>query len=401
MQFARLSNCLSPAHFPSSIPRRGRSLAGFAALWLLAGCGQPPAEDAGRILPVRVTAVEGSTSYLAERRYLGEVEAGRAGPVGFEVAGTVARLEVDVGDAFAAGEPLAWLDTARLEASADEAEATLAEARIALEFARTTLERSRTARAAEAVSPQTLDERENAVRLAEARVARAEAARRRVEVDLAKSVLRAPYAGSVDARHLDEGAIASPGQPVFTLKARDDIEIRFAVPPAQAERLAVGDRLAFSLAGEVDEGTVLRIRQARDARTRGVDVFLGVSAQSALQARLRPGTLVAVEHAVAHAAAGFWLPRSALTEGTRGLWACFVASPLGETQRLTGATHRLARVDLEWLHADGERVYLRGPLSPGDAVVTTGLHRLVPDQRVRLLEATEEDPAHVGPLALR
>ena len=81
---------------------------------------------------------------------------------------------------------------------------------------------------------------------------------------------------------------------------------------------------------------------------------------------------------------GTWLPLSALTESSRGLWAAYVAVELPAQENTDGATHRLLRRDVEIVHTDSERVFVRGTLADGDAVVREGLQRLVPGQRVRL-----------------
>jgi multidrug efflux pump subunit AcrA (membrane-fusion protein) len=45
------------------------------------------------------------------------------------------------------------------------------------------------------------------------------------------------------------------------------------------------------------------------------------------------------------------------------------------------------RRELEVLHASGDRVYVRGTLQPGDAVVTDGTQRIVPGLAARTAEA--------------
>ena len=44
------------------------------------------------------------------------------------------------------------------------------------------------------------------------------------------------------------------------------------------------------------------------------------------------------------------------------------------------------RLELEVLHADGERAFVRGTVSGDERIVVTGAHRLVPGQRVRPVE---------------
>ena len=49
-----------------------------------------------------------------------------------------------------------------------------------------------------------------------------------------------------------------------------------------------------------------------------------------------------------------------------------------------GARHRVERRQVEVVHAAADRAFVRGALRTGERVVTTGIHRLVPGQRVRV-----------------
>ena len=75
------------------------------------------------------------------------------------------------------------------------------------------------------------------------------------------------------------------------------------------------------------------------------------------------------------------LPLTALTESSRGIWAVYVAEP-GATEGGPDDASVLSRRQVELLHLVGENVYVRGTLEPGERVVSAGLHRLVPGQRV-------------------
>ncbi len=79
---------------------------------------------------------------------------------------------------------------------------------------------------------------------------------------------------------------------------------------------------------------------------------------------------------------------TALTEGSRGLWACYVATLIDDSERVGTETHRLRRRELEIIHQDADRVYVRVTLNDGELVIVEGLHRLVQDLPVRL--ANEE-----------
>jgi hypothetical protein len=74
---------------------------------------------------------------------------------------------------------------------------------------------------------------------------------------------------------------------------------------------------------------------------------------------------------------GAWLPRAALSEGVRGLWTVFlvVARPEGLFTR---------REAVELLHAETDRVFVRGAFPTGAKVVLSGSHRLADGQAVVL-----------------
>ncbi|MCC5839988.1 MAG: efflux RND transporter periplasmic adaptor subunit [Opitutales bacterium] len=359
---------------------------GLAVLLLaLAGCTREAATVPERATPVWARAVAAEKGYTAERVFVGVVRARRSGEVGFEVAGTINGLAVEVGDAVAPGDVLARLDTRRLEARLAEARAAEAEAHSQLALARSTLQRTQEARRLNAVSQQAEDEAMNTMTGAEARLARTAALVEVIEVDLEKSVLRAPYAATIDVRLVDLGASIAPGQPILRLVSNGQPEIRFTASADAAAHWQLGDRMRVTAPGWEGEGTLTRVRGQRDAQTRAVEAFLELDVAAGAP---RPETVVTVRIERPVVQAGFWLERQALTEGTRGLWACFVAVPVSGETPPGGPTHRLERVDLEWLHAAGDRVFVRGPLQSGNVVVREGLHRLTPGLGVRLVDNT-------------
>ena len=74
---------------------------------------------------------------------------------------------------------------------------------------------------------------------------------------------------------------------------------------------------------------------------------------------------------------GYWVPASALTPNRRGLWAVYVA--VGE-----GATSTVATRDVELLHTDGGRSFVRGTLEDGEEVIVSGGHKVVAGQKVAI-----------------
>jgi len=151
-------------------------------------------------------------------------------------------------------------------------------------------------------------------------------------------------------------------------------EVRVGISVALAKSLKIGDELVVRADGRELSATLRALLPARNRETRTVDVILTLEAK---ENALRHGDLVELELSQAIEKSGFWLPRSALTESSRGLWASYVATP-------SSSTHILKRRELELLHVDGDSVFVRGTLTSGELVVTEGLQRLVPNQRVAL-----------------
>ena len=100
-----------------------------------------------------------------------------------------------------------------------------------------------------------------------------------------------------------------------------------------------GDVFAFEAqhgagSGQPMSAVVERLLPQRNQRTRTVDVIFSVEQESAFAdqgtARLRDGDLVEVPVARSIPESGVWLPRSALTESARGLWAAYALVQLAE-----------------------------------------------------------------------
>lgn len=361
----------------------------------LSGCGEGEKSGPGGIVtPVAYERVKFEEAYVANRQAIGEVRALRESAIGFEVAGSIEEMGVDVGSEVGAGDELARLDTERLQVRLREARAQVKQARAEEELAAATLTRVQAVRRLEGFSRQAEDEAETRLTAARAQLERAQAAVAAIEVDLRKAILRAPYAATVEARLSDLGTTVAPGQAVLQLIQRGGKEIRFSVPSQVAQTLQIGQEIQFSQ-GERSMGTdtfaskgtgkISRIRGQADGRTRAIDVFLEVEDNAA--GGLRLGSMVRVSLPMEVQERGFWLSRQALTKGTRGLWACFVAMEVEAAvngNEAASATHRLERMDLELLYEEAERVFVRGNLQTGDAVVKGGLQRLVAGLSVRL-----------------
>ena len=208
-------------------------------------------------------------------------------------------------------------------------------------------------------------------------MAQIEASLRNLDVSISKSVIYAPFSGRVSLRLVDEGVVVSPGQSVMRLVEGNALEARIGVPAQMANRITNGSKQTVEVDGQLFEGQITaRLPELENAsQTVTVVVALSPDAQPTIGATAR------LSLRDQQSETGYWLPTSALVAGERGLWSAYVLDPPEE-----GTADNLfavARREVEVLYTEADRAFVRGLLQPGDAVITSGTHRLVPGQLVQ------------------
>lgn len=337
-------------------------------------------------LAVRTLTVEPAEGYALRRIFTGRVEANRTSRLGLERAGLLQEVLVREGDAVSTGQVVARLDTSLLEARRRELEAALDDARASLALAQATLRRYRDSVDDGAVTRQALDEAQESKGAAQATVDVAKARIASVDLDIAKSELRAPFYGIVTGRFADEGRVLPAGNPVLELQESAIPEIRVGIAGGLADTLRPGQEYALSWRSQVFPARLRAVLPVRALGTRTRDaLFEPIDPPGNLHA----GELVEFELSQWLDEKGLWLPLSALAVGPRGLWQAYVTEPVNEfTPNGLIADNRIAPRPVEVLYQDGDRVFVRGSLFAGDRVVSVGLQRVVPGQLVRVLDDT-------------
>jgi RND family efflux transporter MFP subunit len=187
---------------------RAIGLAALAAL--LTACSPEPAPVAPNVRPAYVVEVRTGGGEALE--WAGEVRAARRAELGFAVAGRVAAVAVEVGDAVRAGQVLARLDEQPLRAQLAAAAAEQARAEAQQAEARQRWQRLSTARQAGAASAAEAGAAQAELATAEAALQAAQAQRALAAWQLEQATLRAPMAGVVGARQLEPGRAPAPGR---------------------------------------------------------------------------------------------------------------------------------------------------------------------------------------------
>ena len=339
----------------------------------LSGCDAAESHASAEPVPLRVETLEVREldNYDVRRVFSGTIRSRRASQLGFERPGLVTGVFVEEGDVVREGQLIARLDTAQLRAARRRVSASLKEAEAGVGISTLTADRLQKLANEQYISRQSADEARFGLQAAEAKRLELRAALAQIDVDLAKSKLVAPFAGVVSQRLVDEGTVVAAGSPVVRFRESDEREAVIGVP--RTVPIAIGSTQELIVDGRPFEAPVTALINDVNARTRTVTAIIDLPADI----EAADGQVIDLVHRRRVADSGFWVPITALTEGLRGMWTVYSVERDGDT----GVVRREA---VEVLHAETDRAFVRGTLEASDEVISNGLHRVVPGQRVNL-----------------
>jgi RND family efflux transporter MFP subunit len=225
----------------------------------LASCGEEETSRASAPLPKLETHIVAAGDARAGRSWDGVVEAVHEAVLSAQTSGRVTAVDVDVNDRVVAGQTLLRLSVVEQQAGVDAARAQLRAAEAAV------VEAERSHRRFAALAKDKLVSQAQFDQTRAARDA-ANAARDAARAQLSSAgqgadytVVRAPYAGIVAARNVEQGEAVAPGQSLLTVYAPDDLRIEVRVPQSDADaiRLQPGARVVFDRGVSVDARQVI------------------------------------------------------------------------------------------------------------------------------------------------
>ena len=376
-------------------------------------------------LTVETMTIESVNSYQVSRNYTGTIASRRNTKVSFEHSGEVVQIFVREGQTISKGTPLAILNNSSLKikqqellairiqavAKLQEMEAgvrieTIEAAKAQVKIQEASLEHSKTrsirrqqlfeqggisredldeAIAFTKISQARLDEanskldellagtRNEQILAQQAIIAQHDAQLANLEIELNKGILKAPFNGTIDTRLVDEGTVVNAGQPVLEILENQALEAHIGVPPEVASKLTIGSEHIITIGEDNYTGVISSILPKIDPQTQTVTVILQLLTNNTNT--IISGQIVRLNLNQNINSLGYWLPTQALIKGDKGLWSCYV---LGEEKSLDNkSVFILESRDIEILHTQGDRVFVRGTIQDNDKVVISGTHRLV------------------------
>ena len=328
-----------------------------------------PAPQAASITPVSVKEVTFQDGYTTQRRYLGQIEPATEAFLSFELSGKLTELSVDEGDSVAKGQVVARLDISLLDAERQRLTASQNATQAQLTFAQRRLKRAKDLQAEGFTSQETLDQAQATYDELTNRISEIDAALLSLRINIEKSVLRAPFAGRVGRRDVDEIETLTAGQSVLTLIETSTPRVRVGLPlQLTAQDFA---QVTIYVDGTDYPASFDKFRPDIDpvtrTRTALFDLESGPRFAFGQSATLMVDTVVS--------ASGAWIDLDALQQGSGSIWNVLVVDD---------SVVRNASVEVLYLQDD--RAFVRGSFAQGAQIIQSGAHRVVPGQQVSILK---------------
>ena len=278
-----------------------------------------------------------------------------------EVAGRISAILFKEGQQVGKGMMLVRLDPAINQAEVQQARANL-------KLAQTKYDRAVELSQRNFISGQAKDEAENNLRVAQAALSL-------VEARLAKTEIRAPFAGVIGLRVVSVGDYLKEGADIVNLESIDPLKVDFRVPEMYLSQVQQGQTLTVTLdalPGKKFEGKVFAVNPLVDAAGRAVVIRAIVRNTDT---SLRPGMFARVNLITRAEKEALVIPEQAIV-------------PQGEEQYVFRVVDgKVARVRVEIGQRREAKVEILKGLAANDVVVTAGQLKLRDGMAVTVIGA--------------
>jgi membrane fusion protein (multidrug efflux system) len=347
----------------------------FALTSPAALAAQPPtkggAPGSGGPPPVRVeTAAAAVEAVNDEVSAVGSLQSNETVVIRPEIAGRVTRILFREGQAVAEGDALFQID-------AQEYEAQVAQSAAMVKLADLNYTRAKDLREKTLISQQEYDEM----------YAKLDESRAKLALDksrLDKTLIRAPFSGTLGVRNVSPGAYVKPGDDLVTLEDINPIKVEFRVPETYARQISVQQAVQVRVDAyptETFSGEVYAIDTRMDTQTRTM-LLRGRIPNS--RRNLKPGMFARVALILATRSDALVVPEQAIVPmGNDAFVFRVVDGKAAQTRVQTG--RRM-----------GGKVEIRTGLQKGDIVVTAGQIKVRDGAAVAPVDAQAAPPVDAG-----
>ncbi len=331
------------------------------------GQGMPPAT-------VVVSSVQnGAITPRAE--FIGTVYYEEVSDVSAEVSGSVDSVNIEEGQRVKKGDVLVKLNSDLLEKTLQATRASHEQVLSELENAKLHLERVEELHKEELIPEKTFDDARYGVKGLEKRAASLRADVERLEIEMSKKEVRAPFDGVVLKDHVDRGEWLAPGSPVATVAKDDVVDIIVDIPEDIVRKVKPGMKVPVHAGGRNITGKVFHTIPVGDVATRVFPVKIRIQNNESLI----EGMEARVSLPVGQSKKALIIPRDALI------------TKFGMTVVFVVMESKAKMVPVKVIEYEGRSVGVESTsLKAGMDVVIKGNERLMDDQPVMMNNKSEK-----------
>lgn len=214
----------------------------LGAIILMQSCGQKGQEQQPQMLGAMpksvVTAIANKEIVTDVINYPATVVALNETELRAEISGYVTQIFVQDGQSVSKGQKLFEIDRVRYEAAVQQAQANLQIAEANYSRTDKDLERYRKLAEQDAIAKQTLDYAETDLNNQKAQIQAAKAELVTAQTNLERSVIKAPFNGTIGISQVRLGALVSQGTTLLnTISSTDPIALEFQVTDREIDRV--------------------------------------------------------------------------------------------------------------------------------------------------------------------
>jgi len=184
-----------------------------------------------------------------------------------------------------------------------------------------------------------------------------------IDAQIARTVIRAPFRGTIGLRYIDIGDYITPSTRISILQNIDSVKIDFSIPEQYANLVQRGDRINFRVAGNPTsfDGRIFAIEPRIDAASRSLPLR-AIAPNS--NRRILPGAFVEIEYVLEELYDALLVPTQALVPQLQGQIVYVIkggkATPVPVNTGIRSST----------------KIQILEGIAQGDTVITTGILQL-------------------------
>ncbi|MEY4336331.1 MAG: hypothetical protein RLZZ45_1250 [Bacteroidota bacterium] len=191
------------------------------------------------------------------------------------------------------------------------------------------------------------------------------------EVNIAKTEIRAPYAGRMGLRSISPGAYITPATVITSISQVDKKKISFSIPEKYSNDIRQGMKIEFKIEGieGTQHATILASESVVEANTRNLKVLAIVNDGAQ---KLVPGTFAKVNLTLSQNNEAVIVPTQCIIPNARAKQVVLFKDGKPEFTTVTTGIR------------GSETIQVISGIKPGDTVVTTGLLFIRKDSKLKL-----------------